>query len=90
LTKSPGYVTIETIDRLYGQGSESSDGRSIYDTKAAFQEIKANNIHPFCLTVDLAGKDCLRKIGAESEYLVIEEATDLPRVLPKIYHRPTT
>ena len=76
-------------DRDYGEDRQDRE-YGLYDTKVALQEVKANDIHPFCLTVDLAGNDYLRKICSESEYLVIEEATDLPRVLPKIYHRLTT
>jgi hypothetical protein len=76
-------------DRDYGEDRQDRE-YGLYDTKVALQEVKDNDIHSFCLTVDLAGNDYLRQICAESEYLVIEEATDLPRVLPKIYRRLTT
>ncbi|MBI4765484.1 MAG: VWA domain-containing protein [Deltaproteobacteria bacterium] len=76
-------------DRDYGEDRQDRE-YGLYDTKVALKEVKANDIHSFCLTVDLAGNDYLRKICTESEYLVIEEVTDLPRVLPKIYRRLTT
>jgi nitric oxide reductase NorD protein len=56
----------------------------------AFEEAARRNIHFFCITVDLAGNDYLRKILPPSQYLVIEETLDLPRQLPKIYRRLTT
>jgi len=56
----------------------------------ALEEANHKNIHTFCITVDRAGHDYLRKICPPSRYLVIEETMALPRELPKIYRRLTT
>jgi nitric oxide reductase activation protein len=56
----------------------------------ALEEATRKNIHTFCITVDRAGHDYLRKMCHPSKYLVIEETAALPRELPKIYRRLTT
>lgn len=79
----------------YPQDCDYGDDRTdteyaLQDTMVAFEEAARRNIHFFCITVDLAGNDYLRKILPPSQYLVIEETIDLPRQLPKIYRRLTT
>jgi nitric oxide reductase activation protein len=56
----------------------------------ALEEAARKQIHTFCITVDRAGHDYLRKMFSSSQYLVIEETTALPRELPKIYRKLTT
>jgi nitric oxide reductase NorD protein len=86
---------IILISDGYPQDHDYGEDRSgveygLQDTKAAFQEAARRNTHLFCITVDLAGNDYLRKMCQDSQYLVIEETEELPRVLPKIYRRLTT
>ena len=59
----------------------------IRDTAAALQEARRAGVRPFCITVDLAGHDYLREMCDPHSYLVIENVSDLPRELPKIYQR---
>jgi len=56
----------------------------------ALGEAARKNIHTFCITVDRAGHDYLRRMCHPSKYLIIEETAALPRELPKIYRRLTT
>lgn len=63
---------------------------ALQDTMMALEEAARKNIHTFCITVDRAGHDYLRKMCHPSQYLVIEETAALPRELPKIYRRLTT
>jgi nitric oxide reductase NorD protein len=44
----------------------------------------------FCLTIDPAGQDYLRRMCAESRYLVIDDVTALPRELSKVYRTLTS
>lgn len=63
---------------------------ALQDTRTALDEAARKNINTFCITIDCAGHDYLRKMCHPSRYLVIEETTALPRELPKIYRRLTT
>jgi hypothetical protein len=86
---------IILISDGYPQDCDYGDDRTdeeyaLQDTMVAFEEASRKNIHFFCITVDRAGHDYLRKIMPSSSYLVIEETVDLPRQLPKIYRRLTT
>ncbi len=76
-------------DYDYGE-DRSSKEYALQDTTAALEEAARRNIHTFCITVDRAGYDYLRRMCHASRYLVIEETCDLPRELPKIYRRLTT
>ncbi len=70
----------------YG-GDRRSKEYGLQDTRAALREAEARNIKPFCLTIDLAGYDYLKRICKPSGYLVVEDVLDLPEELPKIYKR---
>jgi hypothetical protein len=75
----------------YDYGEERSGKEyALQDTMMALEEAARKNIHTFCITVDRAGHDYLRKMCHPSCYLVIEETAALPRELPKIYRRLTT
>lgn len=75
----------------YDYGEDRSDREyALQDTTVAMEEAARRNIHIFCITVDRAGHDYLRKMLPPSRYLVIEETSALPRELPKIYRRLTT
>jgi nitric oxide reductase activation protein len=63
---------------------------ALQDTRRALEEAARKNINTFCITIDRAGHDYLRKMCPPSRYLVIEETAALPRELPKIYRRLTT
>jgi nitric oxide reductase NorD protein len=67
-------------DREYG----------IQDTAMALREAQRAGIEAFCITVDRAGHDYLRRMCAEDRYQVIDEVIDLPDALAGIYRRLTT
>ncbi len=70
----------------YGDDRRSKE-YGLQDTRAALREAEARNIKSFCLTIDLAGYDYLKRICRPSGYLVVEDILDLPEELPKIYKR---
>ena len=75
----------------YDYGDDRSDkDYALQDTLIALEEAARKQIHTFCITVDLAGHDYLRKMMPPSRYLIIEETAALPRELPKIYRKLTT
>ena len=75
------------------QALEDAGGWPLRESAERFAEY-ARLVHdalagvvPFCITVDKAGHDYLRQMCDESRYMVIEDITELPRELPKIYQR---
>jgi nitric oxide reductase NorD protein len=73
------YGTDRT-DREYG----------IQDTARALQEAERAGIVDFCVTIDPAGHDYLRRMCAQSRYLIIDDVTALPRELSKVYRTLTS
>jgi nitric oxide reductase NorD protein len=72
------YGTDRT-DREYG----------IQDTARALWEVERAGITDFCVTIDPAGHDYLRRMCKETRYLVIDDVTALPQELTKIYRTLT-
>lgn len=66
-------------DREYG----------IQDTAMALREAERAGVDAFCITVDRAGHDYLRRMCAPNRYLVIDEVADLPDALGKVYRALT-
>jgi hypothetical protein len=62
-------------DREYG----------IHDTAQALREAELAHIQTFCVTIDRAGHDYLRKMCPEGRYLIIDEVESLPVELGKVY-----
>jgi nitric oxide reductase NorD protein len=69
----------DRTDREYG----------IQDTARALREAEHAGVTDFCVTIDPAGHDYLRRMCRESRYLVIDDVTALPRELSKIYRTLT-
>jgi len=93
--REPKIKNIILISDGYPQDYDYGEDRSgkeyaLRDTMMALEEAARRNIHTFCITIDRAGHDYLRKMCHPSRYLVIEETAALPRELPKIYRRLTT
>jgi nitric oxide reductase activation protein len=93
--REPKIKNIILISDGYPQDYDYGEDRSgkeyaLRDTMMALEEAARKNIHTFCITVDRAGHDYLRKMCHPSRYLVIEETAALPQELPKIYRRLTT
>jgi nitric oxide reductase NorD protein len=72
------YGTDRT-DREYG----------IQDTARALWEAERAGVTDFCVTIDPAGHDYLRRMCKEMRYLVIDDVTALPHELTKIYRTLT-
>jgi nitric oxide reductase activation protein len=69
----------DRTDREYG----------IQDTARALREAQHAGVMDFCVTIDPAGHDYLRRMCRESRYLVIDDVTALPRELTKLYRTLT-
>jgi nitric oxide reductase activation protein len=67
----------------YGYPQDSDYG--IHDTAQALHEAELARIETFCVTIDRAGHDYLRKMCPEGRYLVIDEVESLPAELGKVY-----
>ena len=76
-------------DHGYGRDSMEKD-YAIHDTRMALLEAKRKNITPFCLTVDKAGQDYLKKMCHDIGYEVVWDIESLPRRLATLYRRLTT
>jgi len=76
-------------DHGYGMDSMEKD-YAIHDTKMALLEAKRRDITPFCLTVDRAGQDYLKKMCHDIGYEVVWNIESLPRRLPTLYRMLTT
>jgi nitric oxide reductase activation protein len=62
-------------DREYG----------IHDTAQALREAELAHIQTFCVTIDRAGHDYLRRMCPEGRYLILDEVESLPAELGKVY-----
>lgn len=80
LLLSDGYPQ----DHDYGEDRADRE-YGLRDTAQALREAEAGHIVPFCVTVDAAGHDYLRRMFPPHGYLVVKSVEDLPRELPKVY-----
>lgn len=71
-------------DHDYGD-DRSSHEYGLRDTARALEEAEANGIIPFCISVDAASHDYLRRMCPPRSYAVMKRVEDLPKELPKIY-----
>jgi len=75
-------------DQGYGRDSMEKD-YAIHDTKMALLEARRKHIIPFCLTVDRAGQDYLKRMCHDIGYEVVWNIESLPKRLPTLYRRLT-
>ena len=68
---------------------EYTDEYALEDTKMALREARLKGIHPFCITIDQAATDYVKRMYGEVGYLVVDDIDSLPTRLPKIYQRLT-
>jgi len=66
-----------------------ADEYSLEDTKMALREARLKGIHPFCITIDQAPTDYVKRMYGDIGFLVIDEVETLPTRLPRIYQRLT-
>jgi nitric oxide reductase activation protein len=81
---SDGYP--QDID--YGPDRDDRD-YGIHDTAQALREAELARIQTFCVTIDRAGHDYLRKMCPEGRYLILDEVESLPAELGKVYRSLT-
>ena len=53
----------------------------------AVKEALDCGVHPFCVTLDVAGSAYLPQIFGEGHYTILDRIDDLPKKLPEIYLR---
>jgi hypothetical protein len=71
-------------------GPEPRDPRyGIEDTAHALQEAQALGVHTFCLSIDPAGHDYLRRMCPPQRYMAIGDLAALPGELAKVYQAMT-
>ncbi|UJF22714.1 nitric oxide reductase activation protein NorD [Shewanella sp. OMA3-2] len=62
------------------------EGRyGIEDTRQAIVEAKLLGLVPYCVTIDKKGHDYLPYLFGSNGFAIVSNASELPRVLPKIY-----
>jgi hypothetical protein len=95
LVKQPARTKVLIVvsdgypqDKDYGPQRGDND-YGLHDTARALEEAERARITSFCVTVDPAGHDYLRRMCAEDRYLVIDDVRTLPRELTKIYRTLT-
>ena len=71
-------------DEDYGPSRSDSD-YGLHDTARALEEAARLGISTFCITVDPAGNDYLRRMCAPDRYLVIDDVSVLPTELARVY-----
>ena len=72
----------DPIDRYEGR-------YALEDTRRALQEVRANGVRCFGLTIDRRGRDWLPYLFGPGHYAVFSRPEALPSVLPKLYARIT-
>lgn len=75
-------------DRDYGPDRRDRE-YGIQDTARALQEARRAGISTFCITIDPAGHDYLRRMCAAQRYMVIADVNALPAELSKVYRSLT-
>ena len=61
----------------------------IEDTRMAIIEARRRELTPFCVTIDETAGDYLQHLFGAAGYVMVRDATMLPRVLPSLYARLT-
>jgi hypothetical protein len=95
LRRQPAKIKVMIVvsdgypqDTDYGP-DRADEEYGIQDTARALQEAARAGVQTFCVTVDPAGNDYLRRMCAPNRYLVIDEVADLPGELAKVYRTLT-
>jgi nitric oxide reductase activation protein len=92
-TASPLKVLIVVSDGFpqdCDYGPDRSDHEyGVEDTARALEEAQRAGIETFCVTVDRAGHDYLKRMCPGDRYLVIDELDALPLELTKVYQKLT-
>jgi hypothetical protein len=76
-------------DSDYGPDPDDLD-YGLHDTARALHEAARAGVAAFCISVDGAAHDHLRRVCPPQRYLVIDDVNDLPQRLVAVYRRLTT
>jgi nitric oxide reductase NorD protein len=60
------------------------------DTRHALAEARSRDVTPFCITIDKADEEVLKKTYGEVGYTIVDDVLKLPERMPGIYRRLTT
>lgn len=71
-------------DQDYGP-DRLDEAYALEDTAHALRQAEQAGVQTFCLTVDPAGHDYLRRMCSEHHYRVIDEVAALPQALSQVY-----
>ncbi|MBT6246611.1 MAG: hypothetical protein HOI43_14430, partial [Gammaproteobacteria bacterium] len=75
-------------DHDYGS-DRNSKSYGVNDTMKALHEAKQQGVQSYCLTVDPSGHDYLRQMCPDRQYMVIQDVSQLPDELSKVYRSLT-
>ncbi|MBO6556285.1 MAG: hypothetical protein JJ957_07265 [Pseudomonadales bacterium] len=75
-------------DHDYGTDRNSRE-YGLNDTMKALSEAKQQGVLSYCLTVDPSGHDYLRAMCPDSQYMVIQDISQLPEELSRVYRSLT-
>jgi nitric oxide reductase NorD protein len=78
------------FDLEYGQQYGAEIDYAIHDTRAALDDVRAQGIRPFLLTIDSDAVDYLAPMCRDLDYEIISDVADLPKRLATLYRRLTT
>ena len=67
--------------------AEYADEYALEDTRMALRVARQQGISPFCLTIDQEATGYLKRMYGEVQYRVLDDVTDLPERLPRVYQR---
>ncbi|MBI5900595.1 MAG: nitric oxide reductase activation protein [Rhodocyclales bacterium] len=70
-------------------GDDYRGDYGIEDTRQALLEARRAGVRPFCITIDRAGADYLKRMYGPAAYAVLDEVRKLPLKVAEIYRRLT-
>ncbi len=76
-------------DQDYGP-DPSDESYGLQDSAHALAEAEGAGVAAFCLTIDPAGHDYLRRMCAPQRYQVIDDVRELPQALTQVYRALTS
>jgi nitric oxide reductase NorD protein len=76
-------------DAEYGDGVGETGEYAIEDTRKAILEARIKGIIPYCITIDRRARDYTPHLYGEYHFTVLDEVTQLPEKLSRLYFRLT-
>lgn len=67
------------------------EGRyGIEDTRHAIIEARQQGLHPYCITIDNGANDYLPYLFGDKNFVIVDDVSKLPQILPRLYLKLTT